>query len=183
MLRCLYKLQEIISKGCYRLFRESCIKASLGGCGEKVHIASGCNIKGIENIHIGAFSSIGPGATLWTTRAKIMIGNKVIVGPNLTIITGDHRTNLIGKYMADVTDAEKRPEDDINVTICDDVWIGANVTILKGVTVSQGCVIAAGSVVTKDTEPYGIYAGVPAVRRKERFSEQDLRKHIEELNG
>ncbi|MBR1536811.1 MAG: hypothetical protein IJ630_07725 [Treponema sp.] len=48
------------------------------------------------------------------------------------------------------------------------MWIGANVTILDGVTVASGCVLAAGSVVTKSTEPNGVYAGVPARRIKER---------------
>lgn len=46
-------------------------------------------------------------------------------------------------------------------------WIGAGAIILPGVTVGAGCVIAAGAVVNRDTEPNGVYAGVPArlVRR------------------
>ena len=55
------------------------------------------------------------------------------------------------------------------IEIKDNVWIGANVTILDGVTVASGCVLAAGSVVTKSTEPNGVYAGVPARRIKERI--------------
>jgi maltose O-acetyltransferase len=44
------------------------------------------------------------------------------------------------------------------------VWMGARVTVLPGVTVGDGCVIAAGAVVTKDCEPGGVYAGLPARR-------------------
>ncbi|WP_417806940.1 acyltransferase [Thioclava sp.] len=44
----------------------------------------------------------------------------------------------------------------------DDVWIGANCTILDDVRLAKGCVIGAGSVVSKSTEPFGIYGGVPA---------------------
>lgn len=55
------------------------------------------------------------------------------------------------------------------VIINDDVWIVANVTILKGVKIGEGSVIAAGSVVTKDVEPYCIYGGVPAKKLKHRF--------------
>ena len=60
--------------------------------------------------------------------------------------------------------------DDMDVVIKDDCWIGGNSTILKGVTIETGCVIAAGAVVTKSTEPYGIYGGVPAKRLSDRFS-------------
>ncbi|NMC13019.1 MAG: acyltransferase, partial [Chloroflexi bacterium] len=49
-----------------------------------------------------------------------------------------------------------------------DVWIGAGVKILDGVVVSKGCVLAAGAVITHSTEPYGVYAGVPARRIKDR---------------
>jgi acetyltransferase-like isoleucine patch superfamily enzyme len=48
------------------------------------------------------------------------------------------------------------------IIIRDDVWLGARVTVLDGVTVARGCVLAAGAVVTRSTEEYGVYAGVPA---------------------
>lgn len=48
------------------------------------------------------------------------------------------------------------------IKIEDDVWIGANVTILPNVILKRGSIIGAGSVVTKDTEEFCIYAGVPA---------------------
>ena len=44
----------------------------------------------------------------------------------------------------------------------DDVWIGANVTILKGVEISKGAVIGAGAVVTKNISKYGVAVGNPA---------------------
>lgn len=44
-------------------------------------------------------------------------------------------------------------------------------------TVAEGCVIAAGAVVTKSTEAYGIYAGCPAVKITARFSDEDICKH------
>ncbi len=50
-------------------------------------------------------------------------------------MTGDHRTDIVGKPMFCITDAEKRPEDDADVIIENDVWIGANAIVLKGVTI------------------------------------------------
>lgn len=56
------------------------------------------------------------------------------------------------------------------VTIEDNVWIGANVTILPGVVVGRGSVIAAGSVVTKSVPPNSLVAGVPAKVIKEQIN-------------
>lgn len=162
----------------YKIFRESVIKASFGSCGKNVHIAEKSDIKGMGNISIGDDVAIGPHALLWTTRANIIIKEKVIIGPRLSIITGDHKINAVGKYMADVTDEEKDEENDQDVIIEKDVWIGANVTILKGVTVAEGCVIGAGTVLTKSTHPYGIYVGVPGRRVSERFTNEELEDHI-----
>jgi acetyltransferase-like isoleucine patch superfamily enzyme len=54
------------------------------------------------------------------------------------------------------------------VRIEQDAWIGAHVTILKGVTIGRGAIIAAGAVVTKNVEPYAIYAGIPAKKISQR---------------
>ncbi|EKE74340.1 acetyltransferase [Celeribacter baekdonensis B30] len=54
------------------------------------------------------------------------------------------------------------------IEVCDWCWIGPRVTVLPGVTIAEGCVVAAHSVVTKSTDPYGVYAGIPAKRIGER---------------
>ena len=173
-----YSSEEFVRKVFYKIFRESVIKSSFGSCGKNVHIAEKSDIKGIGNISIGDDVAIGPHALLWTTRANIIIKEKVIIGPRLTIITGNHKIDVIGKYISDVTDDEKDEDDDQDVIIEKDVWIGANVTILKGVTVAEGCVIGAGTVLTKSTHPYGIYVGVPGRRVSERFENKELEDHI-----
>lgn len=61
-------------------------------------------------------------------------------------------------------------------TIGSDVWIGTKAVIRDGVTVGHGCVIGAGAVVTKDTEPYGIYVGVPAKLKRYRFPQKTREK-------
>lgn len=54
---------------------------------------------------------------------------------------------------------------------------------MGGVNVAAGTIVAAGSVVTHDTEPYSIYAGVPAKKIKNRFdTEIELTRHLEILN-
>ena len=66
---------------------------------------------------------------------------------------------------------------DAPVVIEDDVWVGANVTILKGVTIGRGSVIAAGAVVTKSCPPYSIVGGVPARGIKPRFTAEQVEEH------
>lgn len=98
-------------------------------------------------------------------------------GPNCTIRGGDHRTDVLGKHIYEVSDLEKLPENDKDVHIEDGVWCGCNVIILKGVTIGRGAVVAAGSVVTKDVPPYAVVGGIPAKIIKYRFTEDEIIKH------
>ncbi len=132
-----------------------------------------------NTIVVGDDVSIGGGAAFIASESKIIIGNKVLFGPNVTIIGGNHNTSVVGRYMYDVN--EKRPEDDQDVIIEDDVWVGSNVTILKGVILARGCIIGAGSVVTHNIPPYSIAAGIPAKVRKFRFDASIILEHEQKL--
>lgn len=63
-----------------------------------------------------------------------------------------------------------------NVHIGNDVWIGAGSVILSGLSIGDGSVIAAGSIVTKDVEPYSIVGGNPAKIIKKRFADDIIEK-------
>ena len=96
-----------------------------------------------------------------TTRAKVLIGNDVMFGPGVSIITGNHRTDVQGRTMRSIGDSEKLPENDQDVVIEDDCWLGGGVIVLAGVTIGKGSVIGAGSIVTKDIPPYSVAVGNP----------------------
>ena len=106
---------------------------------------------------------------------------KVTIGPSLTIMGGDHNFRTIGKFVID--ELTKMPEDDQDVVIEPDVWIGCNVTILKGVTIRHGAIVAAGSVVTKDIPPYAIVGGNPAKIIQSRFTADEIERHEQILYG
>jgi len=126
-------------------------------------------------IEVGDDVFIGPGAILQASEGGIIMGSKIMFGPNVTIMGGDHNTSIVGRFMYDVH--EKRPQDDQAVVIEDEVWIGAGATILKGVRLGRGSIVAAGAVVTRSTPPYTVVAGVPAQVIKIRFALDTILRH------
>lgn len=151
-------------------------RALCASCGHSVFIGRGCKFTW-ENVYIGNDVSINENALFLTTKANVIVGDHVIFGPKVTIITGNHRTDMLGRYMSTINDNEKRVEDDKDVILEGDNWIGANVTVLKGVTIGEGAIIASGAVVTKDVPPYSIVGGVPATVIRERFTKEEIEKH------
>lgn len=136
-----------------------------------------------KNIFIGNGVKLGSYITMYATRAKIIIGDRTFTGPNVTIMTGDHPYDIKGRYMADNKKYEIRAAGgniskyDKDVVIDEDVWIGCNVTILKGVHIGRGAIIAAGSVVTCSVPAYCIAGGVPAKVLKTRWSVDEIIEH------
>ncbi len=97
-------------------------------------------------------------------------------GPGVQIYGGNHRYDVIGRPMISVGKASGI-ELDQDVVIEDDVWIGGRAIVLSGVTIARGCIIGAGSVVTRSTTSYDIYAGNPARKIGERFDKEQREKH------
>ena len=100
----------------------------------------------------------------------------------------DHHYQQIGvpiRLASQIRDADYNWLGLNSITIIeDDVWVGYGSTIMSGVTIHQGSIIAAGSVVTKDVEPFSIYAGVPAKKIGNRFnSAEDLELHKKEYEA
>ena len=160
-----YRILDDISRAYNKLLLMPSPRYSFASCGENVTLGRRSEISGARNIYMGHDVYLGPGATLLTTRAKIRIGNYVMSGPNLTVVTGDHRTDIVDRPMMELIDKDKLPDNDQDVVIGNDVWMGSGVTILKGVHISDHCVIAAGAVVTKDVEPEFSILGVRSLPR------------------
>lgn len=149
-------------------------KRKFAKCGSNVFVGKNCTF--IEShLFLGSNIHIGERANFIASIANIYIEDYVVFGPNVTIRGGDHRTDVIGKHIIEVQN--KLPENDKDVLIQSGVWVGCNVTILKGITIGKGSVIAAGSIVTKDVIPYSIVGGNPAKILKMRFSEEQIIEH------
>lgn len=151
--------------------------SKLISCGTHVIIAKPQCIQW-KGVNCKDYVYIGPGALFLASKdAEVNIGSHVIFGPNVTVITGNHRTDYLGKWIDQVRIGEKLPENDQPVSFIGDNWIGANSTILKGVTVNRGAIIAAGAIVVKDVPAYAIVGGNPARIIKMRFSEEQIEIH------
>lgn len=135
--------------------------------------------KGTEvfNVSLGDYSYIS-GPRSYVEDAQIgkycSIARQVIIGVsghNYEWVTTSPiiTSKSYGFISDDINEPQKAPP-----VIGNDVWIGMNSIIMRGVTVGDGAVIAAGSVVTKDIKPYSIVAGVPAKHLRYRFTEEQI---------
>lgn len=135
-----------------RAFRAFCGRLMLRECGKKVNIEHGAMFS--PRTSLGDYSGIGVNARI---NGTCTIGNYVMMGANVTVITHNHAFDRTDIPMMEQGFEEERP-----VVIGDDVWIGDKVTILPGVNIGDGSIIGAGAVVTHDVDPYSIVGGVPA---------------------
>ncbi len=96
---------------------------------------------------------------------RIEVGDRVVVGANVTIADTDFHPLSALDRARDFNDGQHAP-----IHIEDDVFIGMNSIVLKGVTIGRGSVVGAGSVVVKNVPPETIVAGNPARVLREQFS-------------
>ncbi|MEG1234854.1 MAG: acyltransferase [Acinetobacter sp.] len=115
-----------------------------------------------ENINIGKGSFINSGYVLASPNAKITIGNHCMISQNVHMRTEYHIHDRVDIPIYNQGQAEK------DIVIGDDVWIGFGAQVMSGIKIGNGVIIGAGAIVTHDCEPYCIYAGVPAIKIKER---------------
>ncbi len=154
-------------------------KHLFGSYGSDIRISKGDF--SFRNIFLGNDILIGPDARFWAVHSTITIRNKVIFGPEVIIMAGDHNIRRLGKFMSDVGDKEKEPENDQDVLIEEDTWIGTRAIILKGVKISRGCVIGAGALVNRSVPPYSIAVGNPAKPVGMRWNVDQIMEHEKQL--
>lgn len=147
--------------------------------GPHVRIHDRCRIMAMgktSSISLGSHSIVFPYAFLATYGGEIQLGNNCTVNPfcmlygHGNLIIGNHVRIATGVVIVPANHIFSNPTVPIaeqglsqqGITIDDDVWIGANVTIMDGIHIGTGAVIGAGAVVTKDVTPFSIVGGVPA---------------------
>ena len=152
------------------------ILQQMGAFGKGSSLGRNWTIPTPSKVYIGDNTSIGDHCRLQCVNSEIHIGNHVMLAPELEIHGGNHRFDMVGRYINSIGNDEHRPNDDGDVIIEDDCWIGGRATILKGVTIGRGSVIGGGAMITCNIEPYSVVVGTNRVIRK-RFSEEEIKQH------
>jgi len=122
-------------------------------CGKNVNVEHGAEFGSGRHIEIGDHSGLG--VRCWL--GAVVIGNNVMMGPDVTILSSNHKFDRIDIPMSQQGHQESAP-----VIIGNDVWIGTRAIILPGRKIGNGVIIGAGAVVTKDVPDYAIVGGNPA---------------------
>ena len=134
---------------------------------------------------IGKYTFIGMSS--YIDKSTASIGRFCSIAMNARISLNNHPLDRVSthpftyhKKYGFVSETEKIAGiNDKKTSIGNDVWIGANVTILAGVTIGDGAVLGANSLVTKDVEPYSIVNGTPATHVRFRFDEATVKKLLQ----
>lgn len=151
-------------------------------------LGEGSFLQGPIYIHYGTHTKIGRGlfANFNLTiqdDAHVTIGNNCNFGPNVTIVTPIHpmlakeRRGMLMEGAASAVMCYAKP-----VSIGNDCWLGASVTVCPGVSIGDDCVIGAGSVVTRDIPARSFAAGVPCKVVRE-ITEEDSMIYAPEILG
>lgn len=128
--------------------------------GDNVRINSSVRFLGPGRLVIGDDVWIGPETILCTgVGGDITIGSHVDISLRVTMSTGSHEIDVSGAHSAGKGTQK-------SIVVEDGVWIGMGTTILQDVTIKRKSIVAAGTVVTRTCEPQCLYAGVPAVKKK-----------------
>lgn len=133
-------------------------------------------------IFIAKNTIIGPNCK--SIGSFVSIATDCVIGPNSHPLDKLSTSAVFYSYSWGLIDASNDRREFYNnqkekVEIGNDVWLGTKVIILPGCKIGNGAVIAAGAVVTKDVEPYAIYAGVPAKLIKFRFAPEVIMALLE----
>jgi len=165
--------------------------ALLKSCGENVFISAKTEIRRPHLVNIGNHVAIDTGFYL-TTGAEIgdyihIAPYTTVIGGATTVLTVEHFSTIaagsriicasegyLGEGLVGPTVPDEFRDDVFygNVTLRRFATVGTNAVIMPGVTLAEGCVIGACSLVTKDTEPWTIYTGIPAKPVKDRNKEK-----------
>lgn len=134
----------------------------------------------------GKYTYGNPNLYFENEKSRLIVGKFCSIADNVSVyLCGNHRIDWVTTYpfghiyqnVFNNFNGSGHPATKGHVIVGNDVWIGANVTIMCGVKIGDGSVIANSSHVVKDVEPYSVIGGNPAKLIKYRFTQEQI-KHL-----
>lgn len=128
------------------------------------------------NLTIAPDFFAGPGLYIrGNAYGKISIGTKVLFGPQVMVLAGNHLSNYNKAHLFDYNDHDPDTGD---ITVNTGAWIGARTILLSGAHVGEGTIVGCNSVVNKELKPYCVYAGSPARLISPRYTKNELEEML-----
>lgn len=151
--------------------RTAILKSILGDCGEHVFIENPVHMSYGTHVHLGEHFYANFNMVI-VDDMDVYIGDRVMVGPNVTICTTGHPVYPLYREMV--------AHYSLPIHIGNNVWIGANSVILPGVTIGDNTVIGAGSIVTRDIPANVVAVGNPCRVMRE-ISDRDREYYFRDM--
>lgn len=151
-----------------------------GYCGSNTILLYPIRIVVPKNVYVSENVKLSNGLKIINSpNEKVIIKKYTSIAADCTIVPNSHISTVgIPQFLLGQSHVNDKTSD---IVINEDVWVGANVTILSGVTLGRGCIVSAGSIVTRPVPPYALVVGSPAKIVKVKFSLEQIIKHEEAL--
>ena len=155
-------------------------RSDFGTAGRNAVIGFPVYITKPQAVHIEENAVIRLGTKILNSEKEhVYIGKFTVVGVNCVIIANGHRSTVgIPHVLLGASHINDKSQD---IHIEEDVWIGANVTIMPGANLGRGCIAGACSTVTKPVPPYALVVGSPAKIVGVKFNIEQILEHEKQL--
>ena len=179
ILKLIARIRTLFSRFWVKYILRPIYKSCLGYCGKNVDLRLDKNPGSLSHVYMYDNTNIYHGFRFISVGGNFIMKKNSGAAAGLTVITGNHQRKL-GVFFKEVSgthelDIEK------DIVVEEDVWLGANVTLLAGVIVGRGATVAAGSVCVKNVPPYAIVMGNPAKVVSFNFSPEEIVEHEKQL--
>lgn len=156
------------------------LKSEFGSCGSNTVLQYPMRIYSKKDVFVSENVKLSSGLHIINAPGeKVIIKRYSVLAADCTIVTNSHRSTVsIPQFILGQSHVNDKSAD---VTINEDVWVGANVTILAGAELGRGCIVSACSLVTKSVPPYALVVGTPAKIQKVIFSIDQILEHEKAL--
>lgn len=162
-------------KHCIKRILQYPLKSRLGYCGTDNDIHYPCRLSVPSNLFLADFALIQPDCRFIIHTGKVYIGKWSSLSCGCIVVTGNHvptvgvNQRILGR--CHINDNEG------DVRIDEDCWVGARVTILTGTHLNRGSVVGANSLLNKEYPPYAVLVGSPARIIASKFTIEQIIEH------